>query len=85
MRAKLGMTLGCEPQEKMMVLSWPFYQASQKGDTADSEHETALQHVVYTCDSIVATRVAAMLRGRGGVGSRVEETGPYLPAESGSG
>lgn len=65
-----------------MVLSWPFYPASQRGDTADFEHEIALEHTVYT---YMTASLPALFRGRGGVGSRVEETGPYLPAESGSG
>lgn len=83
MMAKMGMILGSctAEEEKMMGLSWPFYQASQRGDTANFEHETALEHIVCITDSIVS----CSFRGRGGVGSRVEETGPYLPAESGSG
>ena len=46
MMAKMCMILGCT-EEKVMVLSWPFYQASQRGATADFEHENALEHIVH--------------------------------------
>ena len=43
--------------------------------------------VAACCLSLAASLLQGQLlfRGRGGVGSRVEETGPYLPAESGPG
>lgn len=63
-------------------------------DRADAEHntkdhkQTAVRDAnVINSTSICDTATTALLsskpvRGRGGVGSRVEETGPYMPAEA---
>lgn len=63
-------------------------------DSDDSPHASkhirmadahSVQDTAYTDAAVMRLLSSKPVRGRGGVGSRVEETGPYLPAEADTG